>query len=372
MMDPAPSETDVFVIGGGPAGLAAALAARQKGFQVMVADRGPKPIDKACGEGLMPDGVAALRGLGVELSAGHGAAFRGIRFLDGDLEAEALFPNNGFGFGLRRTVLHRLMAERAESAGVQLRWQSPVEGIDASGVKVNGQFVRCRWIVGADGFHSHVRQWMGLKPSWNSSRRLGLRQHFRVEPWTSFVEVHWRYGCQAYVTPIGPDRVCVAMIGHEKEVGLAELPSLFPGLAKRLANAEPIGAARGAMTMSAQLPAVTSGRIALVGDASGSIDAVTGEGLHIAFRQASSLAEALVAGDLSQYCSAHRRIGRMPHLMARALLLMNGRDRVRRSAFRVLAAHPGVFRSLLAFHVGSRPTLSLGALGLAMRVSPLP
>ena len=64
-----PSETDVFVVGGGPAGLASAIAARRNGFDVVIADSARPPIDKACGEGLMPDGVAALRRIGVELGA---------------------------------------------------------------------------------------------------------------------------------------------------------------------------------------------------------------------------------------------------------------------------------------------------------------
>ena len=59
--------TDVFVIGGGPAGLAAAIAARQRGFRVIVADGMRPPIDKACGEGLMPDGLAALERLGIRV-----------------------------------------------------------------------------------------------------------------------------------------------------------------------------------------------------------------------------------------------------------------------------------------------------------------
>jgi menaquinone-9 beta-reductase len=159
-----PCEIDVFVIGGGPAGLAAPLAARQKGFGVVVADRASPPIDKACGEGLMPDGVAALRRLGVELTAHQGAFFRGIRFLDNDFQAEAAFPNAGNGLGIPRTALHQIMVERAEDAGVQLCWQVQVEGLEPLGVKVNGQTVRCRWIIGADGFHSRVRP-----PAWHAS-----------------------------------------------------------------------------------------------------------------------------------------------------------------------------------------------------------
>ena len=72
-------ETDVFVIGGGPAGLAAAIAACRKGFRVTVADGAEPPIDKACGEGLLPDTATALRELGVDIRGSDGFALRGIR-----------------------------------------------------------------------------------------------------------------------------------------------------------------------------------------------------------------------------------------------------------------------------------------------------
>lgn len=369
-----PPEADLFVAGGGPAGLAAALAARKSGFDVTVADRGRAPIDKACGEGLMPDGVAALREIGVELTAADGVPFRGIRFLDNKLEAEAVFPNSGCGFGIRRTRLHEILAAAAERAGVHLCWQTPVEAIEEGGVRVGGRTVRSQWIAGADGFNSRVRQWCGLKPVWSSSRRIGLRQHFRVEPWTDFVEVYWNLNAQAYVTPVGPDEICVAMIGTLKEVRAEDLPALFPRLAKRLGLAEPLGAPRGAITMCSRLPAVTQGRVALLGDASGTVDAATGEGLHLAFRQASALAGALAAGDLTAYATAHRRMQRMPQRMARLLLLLDGNDRLRRAAFRSLAAVPSLFGGLLAFHVGTRPpsNLSLGLLDGALRLLASP
>jgi 2-polyprenyl-6-methoxyphenol hydroxylase-like FAD-dependent oxidoreductase len=117
--------TDVLVIGGGPAGLAAAIAARKKGFEVTVADGANPPIDKACGEGLMPGTLMALRELGVEIQPRDGMAFRGIRFLNGETSAEARFPTSS-GVGLRRTILHQKMVERAQECGVSLQWNTPV------------------------------------------------------------------------------------------------------------------------------------------------------------------------------------------------------------------------------------------------------
>src|SRR5271163_1412064 len=150
--------TDVFVIGGGPAGLAAAIAASQKGFRVTVADGSRPPIDKPCGEGLMPDTLAALRGLGVAIGAHDGYPFRGIRFIEGKKLVHAEFPD-GSGLGIRRTLLHAKMVERAAACGVHFLWNTPITGLREQGVVAGGEFHPAKWVVGADGMRSRVRRW---------------------------------------------------------------------------------------------------------------------------------------------------------------------------------------------------------------------
>ncbi|MGB6361235.1 MAG: FAD-dependent oxidoreductase, partial [Thermoanaerobaculia bacterium] len=71
-----PRASDVVVVGGGPAGLATAIAARDLGLAVTVLERRQPPIDKACGEGLMPDGVRRLAALGVRLEPERARPFR--------------------------------------------------------------------------------------------------------------------------------------------------------------------------------------------------------------------------------------------------------------------------------------------------------
>jgi flavin-dependent dehydrogenase len=348
---PLPRSTDIFVIGGGPAGLAAALAARRRGFDVTVADCSVPPIDKACGEGLMPDGVAAARSLGIEFDAAGSHPFRGICFCEDGISVKAAFPN-GIGLGMRRTTLHRIMADRAAEAGVRLAWGARVAGIEGDGVSVNGSLVRSRWIVGADGGLSPVRRWAGLDACERDSRRFGFRRHYRVAPWSDFMQLHWADGCQLYVTPVSEEEVCVALISRDQRLRLDEALPRFPEVARRLRGAVSSTGERGGVSASRRLKSVWRGRVALVGDASGSVDAITGEGLCLLFQQSLALAAALEAGDLSLYGAEHRRIGRRAALMADLMLLLAGRGRLRRRALRAMAADPRLFARMLSMHVG--------------------
>lgn len=349
----------MFVVGGGPAGLAAAIAARQRGFSVTVADAAQPPIDKTCGEGVMPDGIAALHGLGVVAGSDLAVPFHGIRFVSSGLSAEARFPG-GCGLGIRRTTLHRLLATRASEEGVVLSWGTPVRTLSPQGVQVGGQDVRCRWVLGADGHNSRVRHWAGLGPLLGKRQRLGFRQHYRVPPWTDLVEVHWHRRCQAYVTPVRPDEVCVALIGSEPSLRMTDLSTWFPDLGDHLKGAQATTAVIGGISATSRLHSVTRGNLALIGDASGTVDAISGEGLSLAFRQAIALGEALEKNDLASYQAAHQRIGRMPSLMARLMLTMDGRAWLRHRALRALAGRPHLFARLLAVHVGALSPSAIG------------
>ena len=341
--------TDVVIIGGGPAGLAAALALRAQGLDVLVAEgMGPGPIDKACGEGLMPDAVAALARLGVSVT---GAPFHGIRFLNGGTSVEARFPH-GHGLGVRRTALHGVLTRAAHEAGVRLSWNSPVTGLDDGEVRFAAGRVKCRWIVGADGGFSAVRRWTGLNDGMRSRERYGFRKHFRVSPWSEFVEVYWADGCQIYVTPVGADEVGVAVLSRDRRLRINEAVVKFPMLAARLSGAGEASSERGAVSASRRLRRVSHGCVALVGDASGSVDAVTGEGLSLAFQQAPALAAALANGNLASYEKAHARIRRTPAMMAEALLLLDGWNGLRNRVLPAMSARPQIFEGMLAGHVG--------------------
>ena len=359
MQSPFNKPVDVFVVGGGPAGLAAAIAARRHGLSVVVADGAVPPIDKPCGEGLMPDGVAALRDLGITIPEERAHPFRGIRFVSNGAGAEAEFPI-GTAFGIRRTNLHRILSDHAEACGVRMLWRAAVTGLHPEGALVAGELVRARWVVGADGTSSRVRQWakldrgkLGSHPKENL--RFAFRRHYRVTPQntpsTSFMELYWGRNCQVYVTPVSGEEVCVALVSSNQRLRLEDALAEFPELSARLDHSEYASSERGAITVTRKLRRVYHGRTALIGDASGSVDAITGEGLCLAFRQAVLLGDCLASGDLARYEKGHRVLRYRPALMARMMLFMAKHARLRQRTMQVFQSNPRFFAGMLAMHV---------------------
>jgi flavin-dependent dehydrogenase len=357
--------TDVFIIGGGPAGLATAIAARRRGFDVIVADGASPSIDKACGEGLMPDGLAALGQLGVSVPKENSYPFRGIRFVSGGLSVDASFPQ-GTGIGIRRTVLHRAMAEHAEAMGVTLLWRTPVTGLHLQGVRLGNEIVRSRWIVGADGGHSLVRRWTGLDRYCHDRTRFAFRRHYRVAPWSDCMELHWGPRRQIYATPVAADEVCVALISRTPDLRLDDALAAFPELLARLSAAEPSSAERGAISSTRKLQRVYKDRVCLVGDASGAVDAITGEGLCLSFSQARLLAECMLANDLERYQRQHRVLATRPALMARLMLALDWKNSFRQNVMRALGSDPRLFARLLAMHVGALSPVDFAGAGLSL------
>jgi flavin-dependent dehydrogenase len=359
--------TDLLVVGGGPAGLVTAIRARLAGLGAAVLDRSRPPIDKACGEGLMPDAVARLREIGVEP---RGFPFRGIRYFDGEVMAEGIFPHSG-GLGVRRTELHAALVRRAEDVGVDLRWGVKAEGLAPEGVRTGQGTFQARWIAGADGLRSQVRRWAGLEAGEGRCRRFGVRRHFTMAPWSDFVEVYWGPACEAYVTPVSDDQVGIALLWSGGKARFDDLLARIPALRERLAGAPVASKDRGAGPLHQRVRAVRRGNVALVGDAAGYLDAITGEGLAVAFHESAALVEAIVAGNLGRYAAAHRHINRLPNTMTSVVLALERRPRLRTRAVRALAAEPALFSRLLGIHARTLPPRRLdfeGALRLAWRL----
>jgi flavin-dependent dehydrogenase len=355
---------EVIIVGGGPAGIVAAIAARRLDLQTIVVDARKPPINKPCGEGILPQGVAALRTLGISLPPESGFPFRGIRFVDEEHSARADFAG-ATGFAVRRVELHQLLINHAIEAGVDFRWGSRVLRIDREAVTTARGRFSYRWLIGADGQNSQVRKWAGLDPRAIGRKRFGFCSHFQVRPWSDVVEVHWARGCQIFITPMAGREVGVAVLSRDPGLRLEEALSRFPILAEKLRGVAQISRELGDATSLRVLPAVTQGRVALVGDASGTVDAVTGHGLSLSFQQAIPLAEAMRLDDLAHYRHAHKNIATVPIAMSRLMLLMSGSDWIRRRTIRLFQETPGLFSKLLAIHTETMPLSSVGMAELA-------
>lgn len=294
-------DADVIVVGGGPVGLATAIEARLAGLTAIVLEPREGPVDKACGEGLMPGALPLLHRLGV---APVGAPLRGVSYRTRTRTVDHRFET-GPGLGVRRTTLHAALEARARAAGVVIE-HTRADDVrqDEWGVTAGG--MRASWLFACDGLHSPTRRALGLeRPVPARGRRFGIRQHYEIAPWNDLIEVHWTRGAEVYVTPLGLSLVGVAVLGapgtdYEAVVGET--------LGARLQDARPVGDRRGAGPFRQRSTRVQHGRVLLVGDASGYVDAITGEGLRLGFEQARAAIAAVTGG--AGYEQEWRRVTR--------------------------------------------------------------
>ena len=332
---------DVVVAGGGPVGLATALYLRQVGLSVTVVEPRTGAIDKACGEGLLPPALAALTELGVDPA---GSVLRGIRYTDGRRTAEAAFPA-GPGRGVRRTALHTALVSAVRAEAIPIVAGSVaavVQGPDS----VTAAGLTARYLVAADGLHSPIRKQLGLLSDRSAGApRWGQRRHFTCAPWTDLVEVHWASGAEAYVTPVSEDLVGVAVLSSRRasyDTLLAEFPSLQERL--RGQDGSPV---RGAGPLRQHVTARRAGRVLLVGDAAGYVDALTGEGISVGLRSARSLAECLAADAPQDWERAWRRSSRRYRVLTEGLLRSAQQPAVRRAIVPAAATAPRLFAAIV-------------------------
>jgi flavin-dependent dehydrogenase len=358
---------DAVVVGAGPAGLAFAAFAAARGLDVLVLERREGPLDKACGEGLLPAGVRALEPLGIvaAIAPAEKAALGAIRWIDADAgEARLALPAPG-GVAIRRTALSAALLARARAAGVEVVQGAPVvrHWREEGAMAVGGPFgeARARVLVAADGLNSPTRRRERLALPPRAPVRYGIRRHFAVVPWSGDVEVHFGAHAEAYVWPAGPERVGVAFLYEPGAPGdPRRLLERFPAVAERIAGGEEASAPRGAGPFGQSARARVADRLVLLGDAAGYVDAITGEGLSIAFGCASDLAALLPAAlargagadALRGYESAWRRRFLPYATWTKVLLALSRHPGLRRRVLALAAARPGPFERVVAAAVG--------------------
>jgi 2-polyprenyl-6-methoxyphenol hydroxylase-like FAD-dependent oxidoreductase len=382
---------DAVIVGGGLAGSATAIGLSRAGVSAVIVEKQSFPRDKPCGEGLLPSGVAHLAalGLGDAMARAEGQPFRGIVYRFEDLEAVGSFAPGECGYGVRRSALDAIVHEAARRApGVEiLRGAAKSIAPCGDGVRVrlvDGREVHGRILIGADGPRSLVRRAAGLDGGVPSRGRYGLRQHFELASGAALpdrVEVSFHEGYELYLTPSAPGVVGLAALCERDTLQAGEgskaerLLSLLRGgpraVRARLAGAKPASAPLSCGPLRVRARRVAEGRVLLVGDAAGYVDAITGEGMSLALGTsalaARAVAAALRAGiprerAFAGYARARARLFREHALLTHAVVFLSRHPRLCRRVVARLAAHPDLFSRLLAVNHGARSLVSLGAL----------
>jgi flavin-dependent dehydrogenase len=273
-------------------------------------------------------------------------AINGITYLDAHRTVDARF-SCGTGRGVRRTTLHRALLDEALAAGVQMVNEPAGEVTqDAFSVRVNG--IRARYLAAADGLHSPIRRALGLELPSRGPRRWGIRRHVHLAPWTDRVEVHWASrpeAGEAYVTPVAEDRVGIALLSSGRggfDGHLAEFPALRARIEGCTHDPD-----RAAGPLRQRVSHRSAGRVLLVGDAAGYVDALTGEGLGLAFGAAELLVRSVVAGRPDGYDREWRRLTRRYRLLTLGLLTASGHPPVRAAVVPAAHALPRVFHRMV-------------------------
>lgn len=332
---------DLLVAGCGPAGAATAIRAALSGLSVVVVEPRSAPIDKACGEGIAHSAADYLGRLGVELS---GRPFHGIRYLDANHQVDARF-HAGPGLGVRRTTLHAGLVDRLISLDVPIV-DNRIGPITQNTTSVTAAGYTARYLAAADGLHSGIRRQFGLASPASGEVRRGLRQHFAVSPWTDLVEVYWSALGEAYVTPVADDLVGVAILTSARGTFDSHLDA-FPALKRRLQGASPANAVMGAGPLRQRVRARVAGRVLLVGDAAGYVDALTGEGIAVALRTSAELVRCVELDRPDDYEAAWRRVSWECRLLTGSLLWARNRSLLAPRIVPAAARLPGVYARIV-------------------------
>lgn len=332
----------VAIVGGGPVGLAAALFAERAGMTSIVIEAREHDGDKACGEGLMPGVMPLLEELGLDPP---GRDLLGVSYRQGERQVDHLFPDAP-GRGVRRTVLVDAMRAQTDRHGIERR-HARVTGLsqDSSGVRLHcaaSEDVEADYVLGCDGLHSTVARQLGLvaQPS-KRARRYGLRQHFQCAPWDSMIEVYYAGDAELYITPVDDQTVGVAVLGP-KGINLAKTIARVPEVSEKLNGVPAASSLRGAGPFPYRAHSAQVGRVLLVGDAAGYVDAITGEGLRVGFAQAREAITALQTGKPESYPRRWRKVTREFRVLTRGLVVLASSP-LRDSIVPLASAAPRVF-----------------------------
>ncbi|MEV0135023.1 geranylgeranyl reductase family protein [Dactylosporangium sp. NPDC050688] len=351
-------EFDVVVVGAGPAGAAAALAARRAGASVLLLDKADFPRDKPCGDGVAPHALDVLAGLGVTGVEEGSVPVPSLRLV-GPAGGSVARAHARPAYTVPRLRLDGRIADAAVAAGAVLRRHS-VRRVEERGARVvlDGT-VSAGAVIGADGAYSVVRRALGQPPNGPGHLALAIRGYAPFEGPTEqrIVTASREWPAYAWVFPIGDG---TANIGYGevlrgRPVSRAHLLDRLAALLPDVDAAAATGLRAHHLPLSTRRPVPARGRLLLAGDALSLINPFTGEGIFYAVLSGALAGAAAAApGDAPgrRYAAALRaRLGR--HLRhSRAAALLGGQRWIVNAAVRAADRRQAVFDDLVELGLG--------------------
>lgn len=379
---------EIVVVGGGPVGSALSLMLDRAGLQVLLVDAGGSK-EKICGEGILPAGWEVVEELGLVPELPQRAPLKHLiyRHFLGPEMLTMQAPLRKPAFGVERAHLCAAFARALEQSEVRvwrnsrfrsLQWEGAAPVVTLEDPDGRAVVVRPQLLIGADGLHSRVRREAQLQSTRERAfHRWGTRVYFHTPQRFEGVEVTLGEGFESYLTPLGGDLHGLAFLWSPHRLGRplpgegaqwerlwARFPSSFRN---RFPKADQFfGPNRAIGPLQQQVVSVLhpSGRVALVGDASGYLDALTGEGLCLGFQQARILASLVCQNNLARYPASYRQLKLRHLIVVNGLLHLLKRPWLRDRIFQALHLSPPVFEAVIGVAVEGRSPWNLINSGL--------
>lgn len=313
------SANDVVVVGGGPAGAAAAITLARAGAPVLLIDKARFPRDKCCGDGLTADALRQLEGLGLRPDTVPDWQPVHEVFVRSPVGRTVSFPlpDDGlYAVVAPRAQLDAALLDVARAAGVKVADGHGLTGARAVGggveLDVDGMgTVTTPYAIGADGAWSPLRKALGANEPGYLGDWHAFRQYFSgVGPDAAGLWIWFEPDLlpgYAWSFPLPGGRANVGF-GIQRDAGIPirEMKDMWPELLARPAVRDVLGGAAApegthkAWPIPARIDKMPltagAGRALFVGDAACATDPMTGEGIAQALLTGRRAAEAVLAG----------------------------------------------------------------------------
>jgi flavin-dependent dehydrogenase len=329
---------DLVVIGGGPAGMSAAITGARKGSSVLLLERGKYPRHKVCGEFVSAESLDLLRNLlaapyqsllddALRISAGR-------IFLDGRVLHAAVHPSAA---SIARLDLDEVLYESALIAGVEVRTLTKVQSInsgDSFCISTSAGNFEARSAINASG------RWSNLTTSQTvpTEKWLGVKAHFAEFSPAPSVDLYFFEGGYCGVQPVtlrnesANGRVnAAAMVRADVGSSLPEILTLNSELAERSRNWKLLSDPVTTSPLIFRKPEPARDGVLNAGDAATFVDPFVGDGISLALRSGALAAECADAeiyahqyrqrfGSVFRTSSQLRRLLRLPQQIRKPIL----------------------------------------------------